>query len=245
MIATGKKLAIMQPYFLPHLGYFQLIAAVDKLVIYDDVNFITRGWINRNRILLNGAPYMFTVPLQAASQNRLICELELAQDRNWRDKTLRTIGLHYKKAPNYLVVMLMLERIFQYPTTRLDAFILHGLEEVIRYIGLGTTIQTTSQKYSNRHLRGQARILDICQAERAQVYVNTLGGRDLYDSEIFESNGIQLKFLNSKPIVYDQKQGCFFGSLSIIDVLMFNNLQAIQKMLGEFELFNAEESNVH
>lgn len=236
MIPPGKKLAIMQPYFLPHLGYFQLIAAVDKLVIYDDVNFINGGWINRNRILLNGAPYMFTVPLQAASQNRLICELRLAQDSHWRDKTLRTITLHYKKAPSYLAVMPMLERVFQYPTTRLDAFILHSLVEVTRYIGLGTAIQPTSQAYDNRHLRGQARILDICKVEGAQVYVNTPGGRNLYDSETFEANGIQLKFLESNPIVYDQKQEKFIGSLSMIDVLMFNDLQAIQKMVREYEL---------
>ncbi len=236
MIVPGKRLAIMQPYFLPHLGYFQLIAAVDKLVIYDDVNFITAGWINRNRILLNGAPHMFTVPLQAASQNKLIFEIELAQEDHWRNKILRTIALHYKKAPSYLAVMPMLERIFKYPTKRLDAFILHSLEELTRYIGLGTEIQPSSQTYGNRELRAQARILDICKIEGAQVYVNTPGGRDLYDREAFEANGIQLKFLGAKPIVYDQKQGEFFGSLSVIDVLMFNNLQTIQKMVEEYEL---------
>ncbi|QTN30585.1 WbqC family protein [Rhodoferax sp. AJA081-3] len=239
-MVSGKRLAIMQPYFLPHLGYFQLIAAVDKLVIYDDVNFINAGWINRNRILLNGAPHMFTVPLQAASQNKLIHEIGLAQDDRWRDKTLRTIALHYKKAPRYLEVMPMLERIFKYPVTRLDTFILHSLEEVMRYVGLRTVIQPSSQIYGNRELRGQARILDICKIEGAQVYVNTPGGRDLYDCETFKANGIQLKFLGSKPIVYDQKQGEFFGSLSVIDVLMFNDLQAIQKMLGNMNFIMPE-----
>jgi hypothetical protein len=236
MIENRRRLAVMQPYFLPHLSYFQLIAAVDKLVIYDDVNFMTGGWINRNRILVNGAPYTFTVPLQAVSQNKAICDIRLAEDSNWRDKTLRTVALNYKKAPEYSSVMPMLERIFQYKSKKLDELIYNSLREITQYIGLRTIIQNTSRIYGNRHLRAQARILDICIIENAQTYVNTPGGRKLYNKENFNENGIELLFLETKAVVYEQRQAGFVDSLSVIDVLMFNDLPRIQKMMDEYEL---------
>src|SRR5512140_19777 len=104
-----KSIAIMQPYFLPYIGYFQLMAAVDKFVVFDDVNYINRGWINRNRLLLNGGAHTFTVPLRGASQNKLICDIELAEDDGWRDKLLRTISQSYAKTPCYAEVAPLME----------------------------------------------------------------------------------------------------------------------------------------
>lgn len=234
--SASKKMAVMQPYFLPHIQYFQLISAVDTFVIYDDVHFINRGWINRNRILLKGVPHMFTLPLQAASQNKLICEIPLSNDNLWRTKILRTVALQYKKAPYYSSVMPLLEKIFWYQATYLNEFILSSLKEVVQYIGLKTVIKPTSRIYKNSHLQAQTRILDICKSECAQIYVNTSGGRNLYDSDVFIGNGIQLKFLSSQPTKYHQNQAEFIGSLSIIDVLMFNELEVIRSMLKDYEL---------
>ena len=234
--SPSKKLAIMQPYFLPHIQYFQLISAVDTFVIYDDVHFINRGWINRNRILLKGVPYMFTIPLQAASQNKLICEIQLSNYNLWQTKALRTLALQYKKAPCYSSVMPLLEKIFRYQATHLTEFILSSLKEVVQYIGLKTVIKPTSRIYENSHLHAQTRILDICKSEYAQIYINTSGGRNLYDSDVFIENGIQLKFLSSQPSKYHQNQAEFIGSLSIIDVLMFNELEVIRSMLKDYKL---------
>ncbi|MDR6194877.1 WbqC family protein [Siphonobacter sp. SORGH_AS_0500] len=97
-------LAIMQPYLFPYIGYFQLLNAVDKFVIYDDVAFINRGWINRNSILNNGKAQLFTVPLKEASQNKLIHEISIDTDQKWRDKLLKTIQQNYKKAPHFAAV---------------------------------------------------------------------------------------------------------------------------------------------
>lgn len=226
-------IAIMQPYFLPYIGYFQLMAAVDKFVVFDDVNFINRGWVNRNRLLLNGAPHTFTVPLRGASQNRLICDIELADERSWRDKLMRTLRQAYGHAPCYTQVSILIERLVNFPSIRLDEFLLNSLREVADYLTLEVAIVSTSRIYQNMHLKGQDRILDICLQERADIYVNPVGGVDLYDRAGFLKQGIQLKFLRPGTVSYNQGKSEYVPSLSILDVLMFNQPDAVRRLLGE------------
>jgi len=230
------KLAIMQPYLFPYIGYFQLMAAVDKFVVYDDVNFINRGWVNRNRILLNGAAHTFTVPLLGASQNRLICDIELVKEAAWRVKLLRTIQRAYGKSPYYPEVYGLVERVVNYPTDRLDEFLLNSLREVVAHLLLGTEIVDTSRIYQNANLKGADRILDICLKEEATVYINTIGGVDLYEKQKFLDHGVQLFFSRSRPISYPQGKGEHVPWLSIIDVLMYNDLVAVRKLLSEMDL---------
>lgn len=231
-----KAIAIMQPYFLPYIGYFQLMAAVDKFVVFDDVNFINRGWINRNRLLLNGAPHTFTLPLRGASQNRLICEIELDDNQEWRKKLLRTIRLAYGKAPFYLQVSALLESVINYPSIRLDEFLLNSLREVVRYLSLEVEIVSTSRIYGNAHLKGQERILDICRQEQASVYINPIGGVDLYDRASFSERELSLNFLRSRPVRYSQGKGEHVEWLSVMDVLMFNEPTAVRLLLTEMDL---------
>lgn len=226
----------MQPYFFPYIGYFQLMAAVDTFVVFDDVSFINRGWINRNRLLLNDAPHMFTVPLRGASQNKLICEIELVDEQGWREKLLRTIRQAYGKSPYYVHVSALLESLINYPSIRLDEFLLNSLREIVRYLKLEVEIVSTSRVYKNAHLKGQERILDICRQEQANIYINPIGGMDLYDRAYFSKQEISLNFLRSRPISYSQGQTGHVESLSIIDVLMFNKLNTIQRLLTEIDL---------
>jgi hypothetical protein len=231
-----KTIAIMQPYFLPYLGYFQLMAAVDKFVVFDDVNFINRGWINRNRLLLNGAAHTFTAPLRGASQNRLICEIELVDEPVWREKLLRTISQAYGNAPYYAQVFSLLESIVLYPSVRLDEFLLNSLREILRYLSLSVEIVGTSRIYKNAAFKGQERILDICRQEGAGTYVNSIGGMDLYDRHQFSEQGVRLQFLQSRPIIYAQGQGEHVPGLSILDVLMFNQPDVARQLLAERDL---------
>lgn len=228
-----KSIAIMQPYFLPYIGYFQLIAAVDKFVIFDDVNYINRGWINKNRLLLNGVAHTFTVPLRGASQNKLIHEIELDDSQNWRDKLLLTITQAYGKAPCYKPTMTLLENLIHYPSHQLDEFLLHSIREIAHYLSLDTEIVSTSRLYLNAHLNGQERILDISRQEQANNYINPIGGVDLYDRDYFFENKINLKFLRSRPIAYSQGKHDHVPWLSIMDVLMFNEPDALRKLLIE------------
>jgi hypothetical protein len=231
-----KTIAIMQPYFLPYIGYFQLLAAVDKFIVLDDVNYINRGWINRNRLLLNGITQVFTVPLRGASQNRLICEIELDDGQAWRRKLLRTIRHAYGRAPCYAQVSALMESLINYPSIRLDEFLLNSLHEIVRYLSLEVEIVSSSRIYKNAHLKGQERILEICQQERASIYINPIGGMDLYDRASFSERDLSLLFLRSRPIGYPQGKGEHILWLSILDVLMFNEPAAVRQLLTEVDL---------
>jgi hypothetical protein len=230
------KLAIMQPYIFPYIGYFQLINAVDKFVILDDVNYINKGWINRNKILSNGSEHLFTIPLKEASQNRLINEIELSDDSKWAGKFLKTIQFNYKRAPFFETVFPVIERIILNSEKSLSLFIYDSIIKINSYLDINTTLILTSALYQNRNLKGQDRILDICIREKASTYINPIGGTKLYSKEMFSENMIELHFLNTKPIKYIQFGDEFVHLLSIIDLMMFNSKEKIQFFIGQYEL---------
>lgn len=229
-------LAIMQPYIFPYIGYFQLINTVDKFVIYDDVNFIKRGWIHRNNILVNGEANMFSVPLKKPSQNSLINEVELGDWQLWASKFLKTVEQNYKKAPNFEATYQLVANVFSEKCTFISDLALRSLKEVCSYLEISTEFVDSSTVYANNELKSQHRILDICLKERAKHYINPTGGRELYDKELFGENGILLNFIESERITYPQLKNEFKPWLSIIDVLMFNDVVATKELLTKFTL---------
>ena len=229
-------IAIMQPYFLPYIGYLQLMNEVDKFIFYDDVAFINRGWVNRNRILVNGKEFMLTVPLKEASQNKLISEIDLGDDPKWRQKLLQTLGQSYRKAPFYTTVYPLLEKIVNLEVRTIADLVRGSFPLINDYIGIQTELVPSSEIYHNTELRGQERILDICLREKATRYINPIGGMELYDRQRFADAGIELFFIQSKRVDYPQFRNEFVPWLSIADVLMFNDIPTVQGMLKEFEL---------
>ncbi|WP_018125534.1 WbqC family protein [Desulfovibrio oxyclinae] len=215
------RLAVMQPYFLPYLGYFQLLASVDRFVVLDDVNYIKRGWVNRNRILVDGRPNTFSLPVKKASQNKMINELELGQDyEDWARRFLKTIKHAYKKAPMYNNVMPLIEDMLACKISGLSTFLVHSLKRVCSYLGISTEIVETSSVYPRKGLSGSDRVLDICIQNCAETYVNLPGGRDLYDCATFRRKGISLEFLQPKLRSYPQGTGDFVSGLSVLDAMM-------------------------
>jgi hypothetical protein len=230
------KLAIMQPYFFPYLGYWQLLAAVDRFIIYDDVNYINRGWINRNRILINGMPAYFTMPLHQASQNKRICDLSLLSEPAWRDKLLKMVDHTYRKAPHFADVLPVVKEIIYYETDNLSEYLRHQLQTIATCMGINTEWVATSRCYQNDRLSGQDRILDICKQEGASVYINPVGGQALYNLERFRDAGINLKFIVMQPLPYPQRAAGFTPYLSILDTLMEIGPGGVQHHLGAFDL---------
>ena len=230
------KIAIMQPYILPYIGYFQLIKAVDKFIIYDDVNFINRGWINRNRLLVGGKDSLFTIPLKEASQNKLIHEIEVNWDAAWKSKFLKTLEQSYKKAPYYTDVLPLVQASLALDNVPISEVIVENLRILCSYLDIKTEIIASSRSYNNQHLKAQERILDICLQEKAHQYINPIGGLELYDKTIFEEKGMVLNFIKAKAISYPQFKNEFVPWLSILDVLMFNSVAQIQVFLEEYEL---------
>lgn len=231
------QIAIMQPYFFPYLGYFQLIHASDLFVFYDDVNFINRGWINRNRILVNGKPHLISIPCKKASQNKLILEVELAIDHKWRKKFLRTFQLAYIKAPNFKEVFPIIEGTLLDESANIAQLTVKSITEVVQYLGISTVFKNSSEHYQNSALKKADRLIDICHQEHITNYLNPQGGVDIYTKEYFSAKGINLQFLVPKIISYPQFGKTFVPSLSIIDVLMFNSREKIiNELLNTYKL---------
>lgn len=226
----------MQPYFLPYIGYWQLLNAVDEYVIYDDVDFIKGGWINRNRILINGRPQYMNIQMRGASSFSLIKEVGIDSSIRWRRKLLSTIAMAYHKAPCYPNVLPVVETIVLCEAENLAEYIAHSIRCVCSYLGIETKLLISSELVQNRSLHGQERVLDICHRLGATEYFNAIGGRTLYDKERFAEAGMELRFLKSCDIAYEQMSGTFIPGLSILDVMMFNPVEQIRSFLKAYEL---------
>jgi hypothetical protein len=227
----------MQPYLFPYVGYFQLMAAVDTFVLLDDVSFINRGWINRNRIAVNGQPLTFTVPLEAVSQNKRINEISLVKGQAWRQKLLKTVEQTYRKSTGFEQCFPVIKGIVEDEEENLSAYVRNSLTALKDWFGLKAHIEASSASYGNRHLSGEARIIDICKQEGAKVYINLAGGVDLYDKAHFATEGMELKFLKAAQVEYKQGRHDFISSLSIIDLMMGSTRQQLQRQLRQHELF--------
>ena len=223
------KLGIMQPYFMPYIGYFQLMKAVDKYVVYDDVNYIKGGWANRNHILINGEKEMFTVTLQKASPNKLFNEIVIGDDFK---KLMKTLQMNYSRAINFDQTMVLMERIISFPNKQLAVFIANSFREILSYLSVETEILMSSEIPKDNSLRGKDKIIQICEILGADTYYNAVGGKNLYDQEEFREHGITLNFVDSLPQVYSQLHTReFVSGLSMIDVLMNNTKDKVNSLL--------------
>jgi len=229
------KLGIMQPYFFPYIGYFQLIAAVDQFIVYDNIKYTKKGWINRNRFLQNGKDVMFSLPLKSDSDALDVCERELAADFK-RDKLLNQFKGAYRRAPYFEQTFPLLEQIVRYEDTNLFRFLRHSIVKTCEHLGIVTEIRASSDIAIDHDLKSQDKVLALCEASGASAYMNTIGGMDLYSKETFQERGIGLKFIQSKPYEYAQFDNKFVPWLSIVDVMMFNSIPIIQGQLFQCDL---------
>lgn len=227
------KLGIMQPYFFPYIGYWQLINSVDEYLIMEDLNYIKQGFINRNYILIRGNPHRFTLELVGASQNKLINEIHVGNNRG---KLLTTFEVHYKNAPHFNDAFPVIKSILEYPEDNLAGFITNSIRMVSEYLGLTTKILTSADITRNRELRSGDMVLDLCKQLGAKQYINSIGGIKLYSKEVFKEQNVDLYFLKSDPIEYNQLGSTFVPNLSIVDVMMFNSKDEISELLEKYEL---------
>lgn len=227
------RLAIMQPYLFPYLGYFQLIHAVDAFVVYDDVNFIKQGWINRNYILAQGDKARLTLQLKGASSNVLINQVEVGENGR---KFLKSIQQAYARAPQYDRTYPVIEEILMQDERNLALYLNHGLQRLCSSLDLTPRWYLSSQIDKDDSLRGQEKVLAICEALGATHYINMPGGTSLYDRGAFADRDMQLSFIQPKSSSYRQFGNEFVANLSIIDVMMFNDQAQCSKFLKEYEL---------
>jgi hypothetical protein len=231
------KIGIMQPYFFPYIGYFQLINAVDEFIIYDNIEFSKKGWINRNRILVNGKDDYVTVPLKKASDFLDIVNRQLSE--SWaidRIKLLNRIKEAYRKAPMFAEVFPMLEDALPSKSDNLFDFLDRTLRETLKHLNIKTPIIRSSEIKIDHSLRAQQKVITLCKSRNSKIYINPIGGVELYNKKRFLENGLELYFLKANQIMYAQFENQFVPNLSIIDVLMFNSKAVVKEFLTEYSL---------
>lgn len=226
------RISIMQPYVMPYLGYFQMVAAVDEFVLLDDVNFIKKGWIHRNRILLNGEPHGITIPIAGMSQNKWIKDSMVADTDDWRPKLLVTLQHAYAKAPHYAEVYPLLERIINRKGWSIADMAEESLHWVVERLGLPVKVLRSSQLGLGEGLRAQERIVAIAKGRGATTYINSIGGWELYEPGPFQAEGMELRFIKMGDAPYAQWPGQpHVPYLSMIDVLMFCSPEQARALL--------------
>jgi len=229
------KIGIMQPYFLPYIGYFQLMNVVDEFIIYDNIEFTKKGWINRNRILINGKDSFITLPLKKDSDYLDVKDRYLADTwENDRAKLLNKITESYRKAPNFKIAYDLVEKCILFDNKNLFYFILNSLNIIKQYLDIKTPFLVSSSLLINHDLKADKKVIEICKARKASGYLNPIGGVALYNKSEFKNVGIDLGFLKSDDFVYSQFNNEFIPWLSIIDVMMFNSKERIKEYLDSF-----------
>jgi len=253
------KLAIMQPYFFPYIGYYQAISAVDKYILYDNLNYIKEGFVNRNRYLVvNGSPSYFIVPIRHKSSFTKIRDVELVAENTWKRKMLNSFYCHYKRAPYFKDVIPVIENVLYTDTTRLTTLNTRTIIEVSRYLDIATEITADISEYypleekleckdeelpglfpyiRSRFLdRKVIRVIEICKTEKADVFINAIGGQALYSKEDFAHHHIALFFIKTEEFTYPQQSSVFYPNLSIIDVLMNCGKEKTKDFLSKYTL---------
>tara|TARA_B110000977_G_scaffold88974_1_gene118256 strand:- start:1622 stop:2320 length:699 start_codon:yes stop_codon:yes gene_type:complete len=230
------KVAIMQPYFLPYLGYLQLIKSVDRFVIYDTIKYTKKGWINRNRYLTNNEPTIFSIPIKKDSDYLNINQRILSDNYlDYNKKTLRKIEQSYKKAPNFNEIFPMISDIFLFDkTNNLFDFIFNSIEVLVNYLEIKTPLIKSSEiDGDDTILKAKVRVVNICNQLSADEYINPIGGTDLYSKEVFQKYGLNLNFHKINEIEYQQFSNPYVPYLSILDTMMFTDAHSL---LNEYKL---------
>jgi hypothetical protein len=253
------KLGIMQAYFFPYIGYYQHIHHVDKFLLYDRVSYIKKKWVNRNLILeKNKIPVYVTIPIKNHKSGQILRDVMINEESKWRDTISRAVYFNYKKAPYFKEIYPIIESVIGIDETKLSKYCNKSIIDICVYLDIETEIKESSIEYDqleaelfrkppddsyfclhrpiHNYSKKTARVLKICELERADVYVNTMGGMDIYQQHDFKENNIDLMFIRSNEIIYSQQRQDFFPNLSIVDVLMHCGKEKTKMLLEKYTL---------
>jgi hypothetical protein len=230
-------IGIMQPYLFPRLNYLQLISKVDLFVVYDNIQYTKKGWINRNKVLFGNSEAFLTVPVAAASDYLDIRDRRLAA--NWPEARRRIVNrlvASYRKAPRFEAAFPVIEKCLNFEERNLFLFLHFALVTVLAHLGIPTPVIVSSTLDVDHDLRAESRVIGICKCLEADAYLNTSGGMKLYSRERFLECGLELRFLHSRPVEYAQFGAPFIPGLSVVDLMMFNSVDRIREMLASCDI---------
>lgn len=241
----AKKIGMMQPYMFPYLGYFQLISAVDVFVLGDNLQYVKESWINRNRILMEGKDKLISFPLKKGAHRSKINERVFSDNFSDEiDKLLRVLYSAYSKAPCYKKIIPFLEDLLRYPEPNLAKYAEHSIRGICNYLNITTPIVVASDLSIDEVIDKQDRVIKTAKKLNGDVYINLIGGVELYDFDRFAENELKLKFHQMNSLAYPQFENDFVSLLSIIDVLMFNDVAETRKLLACYSLLDSSRDPV-
>ena len=229
------KIGIMQPYFLPYLGYWQIMNMVDKYIVYDNIQYTKKGWFNRNRFLQNGHDELFSINLEKASDFLDVRERNISPVFN-RVKLLEQFKNSYRKAPYFKENFPLIEHIVMYPEKNLFKYLFNSIQTVHDAFDMKSELIISSDVDIDHSKKAAEKVKALVLAVGGNEYINPIGGVDLYSYIDFKKSGIDLKFHKISDIKYKQFDNEFIPCLSIVDVLMFNSIQKTKEMLNAYTL---------
>lgn len=232
-----KKIGIMQPYFLPYIGYFQLINHADTFVLHDGLKYTKKGWINRNRIAdALGEIKTISINLEKSSDFSLIREKKISNSFD-RHRLLRVLDNNYKRAPHFESLRPTLEEIVLFETESMSLYLEHSIEKLLGFLSIETVLFSARQVSHNPQLTSSDLVMDIVSGVGGTHYINMEGGRDLYSKREFKIHNIDLKFLRPDlaQLPADER-GVTDGTLSIIDLIAYRGLERVKELLNRFNL---------
>ena len=232
-----RRVAIMQPYIFPYIGYFHLIHASSIFVFYDDVTYIKGGWINRNRIINQNQALLFTIPVSKISSYKLINETSPEIDTKWNSKFHKQLVQSYKKAPFFKNGIEPIMSVFSKQYVDITDLAIESISVIYSYLGIEFTYTKSSGSFpETRGMEKADRLIAITKTLECKNYVNAIGGKELYSKKHFLNEGINLSFVKSNPIEYPQYSDYFVPLLSIIDIIMFCSKEQTIDFLSEYSL---------
>ena len=225
-----KRIAVMQPYFFPYLGYYQLFNCVDEFIFFDDANFFKKGFINNNYFVLSGIKTKFTIPIKNASQNRSINQHEYIKDRLIK-KFLKSVYLNYKESKKFQCIFNIINQIFDTDNLNVADLNITTITKIFQYLNINKKFFKSSDILPKGQYKNKTWIAEICKVREGTTYINSFGGRRLYKADFFKSYDLDLEFLKPNFSKYMQFSKAFIPSLSMIDVLMHNSKEEVRKLL--------------
>ena len=224
----------MQPYLFPYIGYFQLINVVDCFVFYNDVDYIQRGWINRNRILINKEPKYFTISVKKSSLGTAIKDVYIVDFNSWKKTFLTTLSQNYKKAKNFDFTFKLLQDYFMNREfEKIDDFSISSIKFICNILNIQTNFVRSSELNIDKR---------FAKEEKLEYIINSLGGKSIFlppgSKELYQQwnpEGISKHTLSMPDLKYYQNMGSFVDNLSIIDILMHNSLDETIELIKNFK----------
>lgn len=214
-----KKVAIVQSNYIPWKGYFDMIAAVDEFILYDDMQYTRRDWRNRNLIKTPQGPQWLTVPVRVKGKyHQTIRETEL-DGESWAADHWKALAQNYKRAPHFTEVASWLEPIYcTGPFIYLSVLNRRLIEAICAYVGITTRI-SNSWDYDLPEGKTE-RLASLCAQAGGGEYVSGPAARDYVDEKIFADQGIKLTWFDYAGYPeYPQLWGDFVPGVTILDLL--------------------------